>query len=431
MAKVKGWIVPDDWDGHSYKNWMFCAPCSQQWDGIVRGAIYNLSRARNWDAATGDFLSAAALGKEVYFSMGNCNDGFLAIAAAIEQLAAAQSSSGGSCHCPEGTGTELDGDSENEPTVFGPGTPWPTEEAYRDDKCHVANVMWEQYREVLQQLSSFNVDSLLTLGVSLGVAGIAAILTGLVATGPIVVVSGIATGIFTLMAGTPGFSFSDILTSFDSNKQDIVCALYNATTGTQAHDDFVAAIDDGTLTVFEQSILGLMTTMGFINQIFETPADVLAVTPTSPINCDDCATGPLFWATNFQFGAYTANPAGAPMGSGDLTIGGTNVTLSSVPGFDPGLNPVHVLAFTMSDTLEVWDDNGQVVDERLNWILNSWTAPGGGTSGQQRADVSTCVSGTQSLPGLGTGDTHTRGIWIFKASPFTINVDLTSTLPCP
>lgn len=87
MPQKQRWNIPDDWSGD---DWMFvygCIPNSRQWRGVFRGAVYNLTRGRNWDETTGNILDAQQTGREIYegFKM-DCDQNFDRIAIALEAI---------------------------------------------------------------------------------------------------------------------------------------------------------------------------------------------------------------------------------------------------------------------------------------------------------------------------------------------------------
>lgn len=76
MSRETGKPIPDDWDEATdgYVTYMLCCPNSDMWRGYVTGAIYELTRGRDWDADTGTITDVQAIAWEVYNSMSDCND---------------------------------------------------------------------------------------------------------------------------------------------------------------------------------------------------------------------------------------------------------------------------------------------------------------------------------------------------------------------
>ena len=61
----KGWIVPTDWDGVSYKSIMMCVPDSLEWQSLVTGAIYLLTRRYEYTGTQEQKDFATATGLEI------------------------------------------------------------------------------------------------------------------------------------------------------------------------------------------------------------------------------------------------------------------------------------------------------------------------------------------------------------------------------
>lgn len=74
MPAKEGMPIPDDWNGVDYSIYMFCAPNSVLWNGVVKGALFELTRGRNWDRNTGVIKDAQAVGWEVFDSMSKCDE---------------------------------------------------------------------------------------------------------------------------------------------------------------------------------------------------------------------------------------------------------------------------------------------------------------------------------------------------------------------
>lgn len=331
---TRGWLVPDDWNGEDYRYWMLCAPCSPQWDAIVQGSVYNLSRARNWDANSGDFLGARDLGKEVFLSMSNCNDGFMALANAVLELAKAYSTGQNDCGCPGGTGTVYDEEGGTAPTTFGPGEQWNTEQDYLDDKCHMANVMYRDYLALVQELNTLDIDTLSTGLASLGIGIVASVVAAFFATGPIGVTIGVVAGLVSLFVGAPLFSLGDVITELQNNKDDLVCALYNASDAASAKSGFEDILSAGPLSILETSFISLIGVNAFYNQLFDPPAGFDNEVVATPVDCATCNAGP---AVRFMKALNGIDDRG----SGDLTPDGLTRTLSSFQD----TNGFHYLSF--------------------------------------------------------------------------------------
>ena len=417
------WLTSDDWDGQSYRLLVSCVPNSSNWQSVFFGALYELTRVWNWEQGPGQAITpeqAASTGLEVFMSTGSCD--FREIADAIERLSVSLALRF-ECACPEGTGSEAEEQSGSEPPV-GPGTPWPDKAAYLDDKCIIANVMWEQFREVVRLLASHNVDSLFSGGVSLAVGIVATMLVATAATAGIALVVGVVSGIIALLSSQAAFSFSDMLASMDANKTDIVCALYNAPDADTAKTDFVAAIDDGTLSAIEQQVLSLMAVNQFFNQLFTIPANVLSITPANPI---DCATACV---TPCVLGFTGAGGFTNPLGSGDLSLSGVQRTLTATER--PEAPGQYGVVFSIDGiNVDLGADCSNITSGCQTFMMRvlSYTAqPSWGVSGA--ADYKYCQGGVLqdhpwvNGPPLGQWFQYTYWKAIKTDGPFSMEVEL-------
>lgn len=429
MPSKKGYLLPNDWDGASYELWFMCIPCSPEWKGIIKGAVYEATREYNWEGTNVEKEVGSLTAWEVYDSMSNCNDGLLAIAAAIESLArVGGTNSVVCCNTPEQTGTELEAESADEPTVFGPGEQWPSEEVYLDDKCLVANRLWLDYRNVVEQLDNYNVDSLLAGGVGLAVGIVASILSAGVASVAIGAVLGSTTGIVTLLAATAGFGFTNLLASLDANKEDLVCALYNASDGTTAKANWYSELDDG-LSAFEQGVAVLLNQMQFFNLLFEPTEEVLASPAPSPVDCSTCPGGVGLY--------FVEGLDGQPRGSGSLEFGTGPRTLTS----HLDSNGFHYIAFQTDVEVQTVTHAGGCVrisnlglcnDPLENWCFNLISIDTGIVNDKIGTKCDNCVHTvvfTTPTSILGIPQNVTFVEMIGNAAPFTVTVDLTTT-PC-
>lgn len=89
MPRFKTFQIPDDYDEETTQ-WvmvLMCVPNTQKWRGVVSGAIYNLTRGRNWDEDTGIITAAQDIGRRIWESMTmDCNNDLGRIADALESL---------------------------------------------------------------------------------------------------------------------------------------------------------------------------------------------------------------------------------------------------------------------------------------------------------------------------------------------------------
>lgn len=80
--------IPNDWlpeDG--YTTWVLCAPKSEQWDNVIRTAIFLLTRGRLWNADTGSILETQAIARDIEESLMNCDELTTNLALIADRLA--------------------------------------------------------------------------------------------------------------------------------------------------------------------------------------------------------------------------------------------------------------------------------------------------------------------------------------------------------
>lgn len=89
MSITNRWTIPSDYDPETTQ-WIFvgmCIPNTRHWRGVVSGAIYNFTRGRYWDEATGTIIDAQEVGRQIYGSMTmDCNNNWERIADSLESL---------------------------------------------------------------------------------------------------------------------------------------------------------------------------------------------------------------------------------------------------------------------------------------------------------------------------------------------------------
>jgi len=313
------------------------------------------------DSTDGDTVLGAIDLVRMELSMTQLDEALQAIAVAIAQCnsGACSCGGGGGSGCPEGTGTILDPSGESTPPAFGAGTPWTNEGEFYDDKCHVANLLYQQYVELLTKLNAFNVDSLLAGGVALAVATVAATIAASIAVAPVALVLTVVSGIVALMAGNAGFSLDDVIDRFTTDKNDFICALYNSSNADEAVTDAIDVIDDGTLSSFELAMLGFLIRSAATNQLFTTPLGLLAMPITSPYDCSSC-TG----VYAFRFGNTPDGDPGGSVTAGTLASG--TFTADAVYSSSP------VAGYYLRLNRTTW--GGTYGGFELNVVSTGWTA---------------------------------------------------------
>lgn len=205
---------------------------------------------------------------------------------AIENLSASVRLS--SCCFEAGAGTQtIDGGiyygSETpleEPTSFGPGEEFGTEEEYNLHKCATANAI------VNGVILSLNNLSLLTL-LNLVAASLLAAVVGL----GLLFVPPVAIVVAVVVSGLTFAFFSELSQEIDDNKETLVCAIYSASGAVDAYDQFKQAIENfavdlGVIEIQVGPVLDLVMQMAPIdtfNAMYEAVS--LPSIPGDPVDC--------------------------------------------------------------------------------------------------------------------------------------------------
>lgn len=328
---TRGYLIPNDWDSTSYHLWVFCAPASQDWDSIVRGAMLDLTRGRSWDASTGSITDTQTIAREMYDTMAICDE-LVAALQGIETAINGLNVGGSACSC-EG-GSQLEESPSDGQVDIGPGERFPDQATYDTAKCRASNGIYDTIKNAIDDLKIYDVDTLGSGGISLAVG----LVTTLIASGPIgwgvALVLGAVSGLVTLLLSGPAFDLNDISQIWDDNQQDLVCEFYTGADTASSRAAVLLLLDSLGANTFEQSFVGLLMTETLINQLFnEMTDDTENYISPNPIDCSTCPvdTGcPWVWSI-----------AGGLGGSGDLTKDGTERVLTATQGAG-GFYRVHV-----------------------------------------------------------------------------------------
>lgn len=226
---------------------------------------------------------------------------------------------------PSESGTEFD----TPPGYFEPTDETPGSGAYYSRKCKMANALAEDLRGYFEALEDEGVDSLesaaslvvLTTLVGLGFGELSTpipILDGAVGT-VIGFIAGIALDLFLLLGE---LDFHELTDAMDANNDDLVCALYEAETGTQAIDDYVQVLeDDGTTSANLLAVRAVFWVDVANNLFFKSQEAIEASIQTyiPPNDCSGCAstcenrlaTGDNFLDTGSQISADSVPSSGS------------------------------------------------------------------------------------------------------------------------
>lgn len=256
----------------------------------------------------------------------NCFDaGFELVASAIDRLTQAQLAR--SCGC-EYVGQGADNESGTEggqpPASIG-DVVYTTPDPIADRKCKASYWLYDNLLAIITEWDNNSIDSFVSVSLTTTVAamfGLVAIAatTAFVATFVAVVGAAFALGL-ALLAG--GVDLEAIKTALITKKDDLICALHNATTADAAKTAFLDVLDVYGLSTLNQNFVSLLMLNSVFNVLFfenntGTSSEIENwPTPGGCYACDPCAMVWDDWNNNGAFG------------TGDLTPDGTERVLTS------------------------------------------------------------------------------------------------------
>lgn len=223
------------------------------------------------------------------FQMAGCTD----LTEAVNNLTAqvglinTNITNAGDCGCD---GNSFDEGGLTDEDVENPG------QDYLDDKCRVANVLHDRVRNFASTMDTIGVDNLLNLGVGFATS----IIAGLVIAGPggwaTLLVIGVVSGILLLIVDLTAGQFGNLVTELDDNQDDLVCALFSASSADGARDAYLAVLDAQAVGEPEQAIVAFMLTNSVTNQLFAPTGSYVdgtdwlndGFTPTDCSECEGC-----------------------------------------------------------------------------------------------------------------------------------------------
>ena len=362
--------IPDDWNGEDWCFQVLCVPDSRLWRGVVNGVIYDLARGRTWDADTGSITDAQEVGREIFNSMSNCNEGLVNIASALENIAAKLGNALSNCGCPEGTGTVFEPEENLDGPGIGIGLEFENQGEYDAYKCNVANLIFDKMIQVFTDLAEVGADFYLKAGTSISIGFIGAVL----AAAPLTLVGGLAVGVvtafLTLFVSNKGFVLNNILAQMAAKKTALICALYTATSATGAREAFNQVLDDPSLTVVEKEAINIFLNNQWLNLLITDDGSIGTKTAPTPSSCVGCCD-----EINVQFGS--------------LVSGSTYASTETVDG-----NHAIVIAFWFDGSVGCGLDTDKTVDivSLSGWTPNTQPDP----ANDQSFRFSSTVSGQGS-----------------------------------
>lgn len=320
--------IPNDWTGE-YCKFSICWPNSEKWRGILRGLITEAARGFFWDERTGSVVGAQLAVKETFdynlrlwevIMACESADALASLSASINNLASRLSGGGMSSCCADelvSSGGGISG-SYTDPTlgefpIFGTEPPLFIEPEtfpdgyedlteYRVDKCEVANLIVSGAVGSLRGLGALGVFNYIAL------AGLVVLaITGMIVFPPAFVpMAALALGFLAAEVTV----LSELADYIEENREDWVCAMYNA----DGVEDALAAIAelldvaigllslDGAIGAAVKTIGLLMFNGDTLNQLFKKTAH-LTYAGADCSACEEGCTEPLF--ADIAFGEVT------------------------------------------------------------------------------------------------------------------------------
>ena len=271
------------------------------------------------------------------------------MAVALERLASQGTTT---CGCTVGEGPESSEGTEGgqPPTPVGDIVYTEPDPATVDRKCKTANALWEAMEGTIAELNRVDVVSTIVYGLTfvigvvtaaIGVA-VAAVVGGLM----VATAGSISVLAARLMAG--GVDLGALEAALNTRRDNIICAMFEATSASEARDDIIAILEGEPLNANTIDAFSLLLNNTFLNVLWFDTEGLAAHLDGQTIyyDCSGCATlGPIIWYPTMLPGDAVAI-GGGPIGIGDLTPDGTERTLQSVPIEDAQGTPIgHAMTF--------------------------------------------------------------------------------------
>lgn len=186
----------------------------------------------------------------------------------------------------EAEGTTSDIPPSDGSVSVGPGEKFPTQEAYYNAKCNVANGVFDTVLGSIDWLDG-NATGLLA-----GVFGAvtSGLLFGLVLSGPVgwgIILADATIGAISAILLGYVLNFGDISDALGEQHTELVTVLYNSGNAIQAKENFLIELDNAATptTAIEQELVQLMLTNSVLNQLFDIGDTVGGYESPSPIAC--------------------------------------------------------------------------------------------------------------------------------------------------
>jgi hypothetical protein len=221
------------------------------------------------------------------------------------------------------TGTQIDQDSGTEGGTAPGGTTNP--DAISGRKCKAANMLVDNLTAIMSNLANQNTGILNTAGIvpTSDLLGTIINTVGGWLGSVVNAVAGQVLAVATWILSKAGLDISNISSALGENRDDLVCALYNATTASQARDDFITVLGTAGLSTIETGLVALFLPNSVTNVLFFASAGsetILAdyVTETTCFNCASCQLMVVDWGT--KTGELSATSAADGVYAGKIKV---------------------------------------------------------------------------------------------------------------
>lgn len=263
--------------------------------------------------------------------------------------------------CEEGAGRgvvggqQIDDPPSDGTVVYGEGEDYPDAESYFNAKCSAANGIYDTIVGTVDWLRDNNVD------LKAGVLGsiTTALILALTLAGPVGWAMQLSGVVITVLAGfivKSVIDFIDMLDGLDDVHEELVLALYNASSAETARDNFLTIFNGATPSpsTIELTLTRLLLPGSVLNQLFTPRPDVGSYESPDPIDCGASLLAVWSWPADYQSWTYT-----------DLSVSGHSATRThSVP------------KGAIKMTFDVIDFPGGPVGEHVSPVISIAVTPG-------------------------------------------------------
>jgi len=282
------------------------------------------------------------------------NTNFADLIAALDAWVPVRPIRGGGCCCSasiESVPSQPAVEGSSPPTYGGwetpTGAPTPTTPGttvYYDRKCEISNMLHSDLYNFCIWADSVNLDGLpleMALGLIGYVIGEAIIPNVWFLDGAAGTVLIFAVDLALTIVGED-VTFADLVTALDAYAQDLVCALYNSTTATDALGDYLTVLNDNGVTLGNQAVVSAIYLADIVNYLYfvkDGYVESLLADYTPPYPCDVCGCEDYIWPLGNDITPGTHNWASAWDGQTykifiNLCVPDAfNITFNSITGY--------------------------------------------------------------------------------------------------